>query len=159
MALTEYDNGFTLSPTLSQDGRFVSPENRHHCVALPGANLPLAWATQPTLQHATEPVSRQGARLFREWVRFMAPVFDTGMAWVGGYRPNAEAFDTEATLVFVPGCRQHAHSAAKTWQQYSYWTIISDHEHGGEETKIGRKPCGSVFFALWRLRNEGRDSP
>ena len=158
MALTEYDNGFTLSPTLGQNRRFVSPENRHHCVALPGADLPLAWAAKPTLQNATEPVPRQGALLFRGWVRFMAPVFGTGMAWVGGYRPDVETFDAEATLVFVPSCHQHARSAAKTWKQYSYWTIISDHVHGGEATRIGRKPCGSVFLALWRLRGERRDS-
>ena len=103
MALTEHDNGFTLSPTLGQDRRFVSPENRHHCVALPGADLSLAWVAKPTLTNATEPVPRREALLFREWVRFMAPVFGTGMAWVGGYRPDAETFDTEATLVFVKG--------------------------------------------------------
>lgn len=148
MALPEYADGFTLSPTTDPGGRFVSPDDRHHCVALPGANLPLAWATQPTQANSAEPVPQQAARLFRAWVRFMAPVFGTGIAWVGGYRPDVKKFDTEATLVFVPDCRRHAHSAAKTWRQHSYWTIKNDHEHGGVETRIGRKPCGSVFVAF-----------
>ena len=158
MALTEYNKGFTLSPQPTTDVRraLVSPGDGHHCVALPGASLPVDRFAAPTLGDESEPAPTQSATLLREWAKFTAPIFMRGFAWVGGYRPpsddGAERFETEVTIVFRPERRKEALKCAKAWQQRSVWTIIDGHKDGGEETPVDFEPCGSVFLALLEMR-------
>ena len=159
MALPDYNNGFTLSPTFDETGTFVSPGDGQHCVALPSTDVPIPWAVQPERDDAADPVPEEATQQLSDWITFMAPVFSTGIAWIGGFRrpadnaetDDAEIFETEATLVFLPERREQAHESALVWKQRSFWTIIQDHPGGGDLTTTLR-PCGSVFVALQRLR-------
>lgn len=128
----------------------------HHCVALPGTDLPVTWAVSPERDEEADRIPGDEARLFREWVKFMAPLFSTSNAWIGGYRPeagdDAETFQTEVSLVFLPAHRQQAIESAKKWQQRSMWTVVEDHPDRGKLTPFDHEPCGSVFLALRRIR-------
>ncbi len=156
MAAIEYSEGFTFSPTLDETRSFTTPEDGHHCVALPGTDLPVTWAVTSERDEEADRIPANEARLFRDWVEFMAPVFSTGKAWIGGYRPesgDSEAFRTEVSLVFLPEHRRQATESAEAWQQESMWTVIKDHPDRGVLTVFGHEPCKSVFLALRRLRN------
>lgn len=160
MAATEYSEGFTFSPTLDETGTFMTPADGHHCVALPGTDLPVTWAVTPERDEETGQIPRDEADLFREWVEFVAPVLGTGRVWIGGYRPEAgggaETFQTEVSLAFLPEHRQQASESADGWSQRSFWTVVKDHPKKGVLTFFDHEPCGSVFLALRRLRAAAR---
>ena len=157
MAAIGYSEGFTFSPTLDDTGAFATPQDGHHCVALPGTDLPVTWAVAPERDEEADRIPLEEALIFREWAVFMAPVFSTGQAWIGGYRPEtgdgAEIFQTEASVVFLPEHRRLARKSAEAWRQESFWTVAREHPQRGVLTSLGHKPCGSVFLALRRLRS------
>lgn len=156
MAAVECSEGFTFSPTLDETDTFATPDDGHHCVALPGTDLPVTWVVSPERDEEAAGIPIDEERLFREWVIFMAPVFSTGQAWVGGYRPEpgdgAETFQTEVSLVFLPEHRQQASDSADAWKQKSIWTVDKDHPQKGVLEFFDHEPCGSVFLALRRRR-------
>ena len=150
MAILDYEDGFTFSPILSENEEFMTPEEGH-CVALPGSNCPvdLATATTPSSAPPTTRgrVPETAIHRLSAWARFMAPAFNTGLVWLGGYRRHDGSFDTEATVVFKKDSLQQADLAARQWKQESYWTIHRD--GGGKLTELDNTPPDSVFKTLY----------
>ena len=155
MAILEYDDGFTFSPILGPGNKFLVPA-KGHCVALPGSNVSIAFAgavtTIPLQELSTEPRYEPEdvdiARL-AEWAQLMARIFDSGHAWIGGYRQQDGTFDTEATVVFEYSYRAEAEKAANKWKQESYWSIQPG--GGGSLKRLNNSPPGSVFEALMQF--------